>query len=109
MWKSSLDLSRIAIAEPVDPESVVDPVPSRPSVGSEETEVLQELAQLDRASREALLEVLSSEDPAFRGRAIRALYRSEPTRGLAELLIDCEVEPDVRTLLLVLLRELDRD
>jgi hypothetical protein len=113
MWKTSSDASRIRSAEPldpvtVDPEPLDEPVPVRPAPASEATEVLQAVAQLDRASRQALLDVLSSEDAAFRGRAIRALYRSDPTRGLAELLIDCEVEPDVRSLLLVLLRELER-
>ena len=113
MWKTSSGASRIRSSEPLDPVSVdpghtVEPVPVGPAPASEATEVLQAVAQLDRASREALLDVLSSEDAAFRGRAIRALYRSDQTRGLAELLIDCEVEPDVRSLLLVLLRELAR-
>jgi len=113
MWKTSSGASRIRSSEPLDPVSVDpgptdEPVPVGPAPASEATEVLQAVAQLDRASREALLDVLSSEDAAFRGRAIRALYRSDQTRGLAELLIDCEVEPDVRSLLLVLLRELAR-
>ena len=113
MWKTSSGASRLRTSEPLAPvsddsEPTDEPVPVRPAPASEATEVLQAVAQLDRASRQALLEVLSSEDAAFRGRAIRALYRSDPTRGLAELLIDCEVEPDVRSLLLVLLRELER-
>lgn len=75
---------------------------------SEEAAILRALASLDRGSRDTLVAILSNEDAAVRGRAIRALYRSDPTRGLAELLIDCEVHPDVRALLLALLRELER-
>ena len=68
-----------------------------------EQDLASELAALPPRARWALYRVLA-EGGAARARSIGALWADERTRDLAELLIDIEVAPEIRLLVLEVLR-----
>ncbi len=69
-----------------------------------EQDLASGLEALPPHARWALYRVLAEREGA-RARSIGALWADERTRGLAELLIDIEVAPEIRLLMLEILRE----